>query len=720
MPTKRPPKPEVNEIATAEKDIDMFSGWLGRLENPDPVLRTEARGKGLKLYDEVARDAHAGSVLQTRYLAVVGKEWQVEPGARRKAQGARGRTPKITEEQKTADFVKDVLLSCNHDQARQELLEAILYGFYVWEVMWGYSEGQVWVEKLVGKHPRRFSFTLNRELRLLTPQNMIDGEPVPDRKFIVFSYGSSDNPYGQGLGQSLWWPTWFKKHGIKFWTVFCDKFGSPTPWGKYPPGTSKGDQDKLLSALEAMQQDNALVTPDGMLIELMEAKRSGRDNYEGYCEYMDKQISKRVLGQTATTEGTPGKLGNEQEQGEVRGDIVKADADLLCECENKTLMRWIVDYNVPAQGTGRRAQGYPQIWIRTEPEQDLKGLAERDKIIVADLGYRKMPESYIRDTYGIPEPEAGEELVQPPQASGQFGLQVPGYRLQDVPGARSPEPGAAFAEASDDWVRKYMDTISPTLDTVRDDGLNRIEAWLRGLDEPPGEDAFVAQIQSLLGQAYKGIDEALVADAVSEMYSWYRLKDLLPGIGEAAFGGPDVRAVDFLSKLDNHYVSKFIQNPEARDKINRALQDMYHDQGAGLFGRDPEALAEFRNLLSQELSDLEDWEVRRIVDTSVQRARSWAHIEQLQGVGVVEIVVQEGPGECDFCRTMNGKVIRVEVAHEEKVRQAGMTPEEYEAHLKDAANKPTLDNAESFVARGILPPYHPNCRGRIIKRRARA
>jgi hypothetical protein len=79
VPTKKPKKPEVREIATTGKDIDIFAGYINRLENPDPVLRTEAGGKGLKLYDEVDRDAHAGSVLQTRYLAVVGKEWNIEP-----------------------------------------------------------------------------------------------------------------------------------------------------------------------------------------------------------------------------------------------------------------------------------------------------------------------------------------------------------------------------------------------------------------------------------------------------------------------------------------------------------------------------------------------------------------------------------------------------------------------------------------------------------------
>jgi len=387
-------KPITDEIATTSKDIDIFAGWLNRLENPDPTLRTEAKGKGLKLYDEVDRDPHAGSALQTRYLSVAGKEWEVTPAA------------DDDQSKKVADFVSSTLESFNLTQATQELLQGILYGFFVGEIMWGTRKGS-WVPvKIIGKHPRRFSFTMERDLRLLTPQNMIEGEPVPDRKFIVFTFGSSDNPYGKGLGQKLWWPVWFKKNGIKFWLVFLDKFGMPTGVGKYPPGTPPEQQKALLDAIEAIQNETGVKIPNTMAIELLEAARTGKVTYETLCEYMDKQMSKAVLGQTASTEGTPGKLGSEDSQEEVRQDILKADADLLSEVFNVTLIPWIVDYNFPG------VTDYPKFWIRTKEEGDLKPLAERDKIIAGDL---RVPVGvkYFYDTYGIPAPEEGEDIVEP-------------------------------------------------------------------------------------------------------------------------------------------------------------------------------------------------------------------------------------------------------------------------------------------------------------------
>ncbi len=426
MSDKRIPQELRDEIATAAKDIDIFAGWLFRLENPDPVLRTEASGKGLRVYDEVARDAHAGSVLQTRALAVAGREYDVLPASDDDG------------DVEIAAFVKDALTDANLTQGLQELGQAVLYGYFVSEVIWTERDGRVVPGKFIGKHPRRFIFDMDRNLRMLTPQNMIDGEPVPDRKFITVSYGSTDNPYGSGLGQKLWWPVWFKKNGIKFWLTFLEKFGSPTAVGKYPTGTAADQQAALLDAIDAIQNDAGVKIPDTMAIELLEATRGGDAGYRELCEYFDRQISKAVLGQTASTEGTPGKLGNEEAQEDVRKDILKADADLLCEHLNATVVRWMVDINFPDAD-------YPTIWIRTDDDEDLNGLAARDKILSVDIGL-PITTRYFYDTYGIPTPEDGDELVSAPKPAPA----PPGPPMNDGGGAGfSDQSGETIDDKAD-------------------------------------------------------------------------------------------------------------------------------------------------------------------------------------------------------------------------------------------------------------------------------
>lgn len=396
-------KPVLDEIAVIEKDI--YQGFIGNtLINPDKTLKSESGGKGVEIYEDILRDPEIRQAMQTRRLAVTGREWEVIPAS------------EDSRDVKIAEFIEEAFLKCNFDVGRRQLLSAIVIGFKVSEIMWEYSEGSVWIKRFLGKESRRFTFDTKRNLKLLTLSNMIEGEEVPPRKFQVFSWGSeNDTPFGYGLGASLYWLDWFGKNSLKFWLIFADKFGTPTTIGKYPTGTAKAQQDVLLEALESIQQEAAIKIPDTMTIELLEAARTGSiDTYEKLCNYLDKKKTKLILGQTLTSDiGDKGSYAASQTHDDVRKEIVKADADELCEALNAQVVRWLVDYNFP------NVTKYPQVWIRTEDETDLKPLAERDRIIAVDIGV-PVTKKYFYDTYGIPEPQEGEEVIVIPARPGSF------------------------------------------------------------------------------------------------------------------------------------------------------------------------------------------------------------------------------------------------------------------------------------------------------------
>lgn len=451
MAERKVKKPDLNEIATTRNDPDIFAGWTLRLENPDTVLRTEGGSKGIRLYDEVDRDPHAGSVLQTRYLSVAGKEWEVLPAS----DSARDKT--------VADFVRDAFESLNFTQGLAELMQAALYGHYESEIMWRADGAAIVPARLVGKHPRRFVFDFDRRLRMLTPENLADGEDVPERKFIHFAFGSADNPYGKGLGQKLWWPVWFKKHGIKFWLIFLEKFGMPTIFGKYPSGTTTDQQQALLDAIEAIQSDTGVKIPESMGLELLEATRAGNVTHASLCDYMDRQISKAVLGQTLTTEVKgEGSYAASQTHNDVRQDILKADADMLCECLNNSLVKWTVDYNFVVSD-------YPKLWLRTDEEEDLNAVVERDRTLARDIGV-PISMRYFYDTYNIPEPEAGEEVVAPTATpDGMFSEPGMSAGQRPIEGLvdRMTGQAADVMAGIEAPVRRLLET-SETIDEFRD------------------------------------------------------------------------------------------------------------------------------------------------------------------------------------------------------------------------------------------------------------
>ncbi len=151
--------------------------------------------------------------------------------------------------------------------------------------------------------------------------------------------------------------------------------------------------------------------PQDMTIELLEASRSSSVNtYADLCEFMNRAIAKVILGQTLTSETSDagtyalGKVHNE-----VRLDIVKADADALCEAINRQAVRWICHLNFPPE---ELRNGYPKVWRRVEAEKNLKELAERDRILLKDLGLAAhTPLSYLSETYDIPLAGDGEEVM---------------------------------------------------------------------------------------------------------------------------------------------------------------------------------------------------------------------------------------------------------------------------------------------------------------------
>lgn len=417
-------QPITQEIASITRDVNrVFYGGVLQT-NDDDTLKSRGAGKGLKIYDELKRDAHAGAVLAKRKLAVTGRPWTLEPAS-----------DKAVDKQ-AAELVEGALKHLRFNHLCKRLLEATLKGFAVGEVMWEVRDGFVLPSRVIARDARRFVFGTEDELRLLTRENMITGEPMPDRKFIVHRRGADDDsPYGTGVGGMLFWPVFFKRNGITFWLTFADKFGSPTAIGKYPNGSGKTEQSKLLAALAAISQDAGVIVPEGMVIELLEASRTGSvDTYEKLVRYMDEQISKAVLGETMSTTAASTGLGSNQAgvQNEVRLEVAKDDGDELDETINDTLVRWIVEYNLPGATLPKLEHDFK------EPE-DLVQRATRDKTL-GEMGWEPS-EEYMLETYGEGWTRKAAPVMQP--GFGGFGF-----------GGGRPDPGtparAPLGDTADD------------------------------------------------------------------------------------------------------------------------------------------------------------------------------------------------------------------------------------------------------------------------------
>lgn len=197
------------------------------------------------------------------------------------------------------------------------------------------------------------------------------------------------------------------------------------------------------------------------------------------------------------------------------------------------------------------------------------------------------------------------------------------------------------------------------------------------------------------------------------------------------FGGPDTRAVNFFKRLDNFYFSGFVDNK--RPEFSKFLREEYLEKGAALFGRETgDSIDDFRKAAGGKLDHINDYAVRTIITSSVQRVRNYAHINSLrQGrYRYAQVVAIIDKKTSPICHHLNGKYLRVGVAAATVDRLTKLEPgdyalELYKSELGKAYSSDPVKYVEdrvgddgviedSLVAEGRgFPPYHPNCRSRL-------
>lgn len=431
-------KPVMQEIATTGDGRDITRGFVNPLmiaPPSDSVLRARG-GSDYAVYSEVLRDDQVIACFGQRQKAVTGKELLIEAGGKDK------------QSRMAADYMKEQLQNIGWDRTTEMMLFGIHYGFAVSEAMYETDGRFINLSAIKVRDRRRFGFDGSGRLRMKTQQNPT-GELMPERKFWSFNIGADhdDEPYGLGLGHWLYWPTFFKRNGLKYWLIFLEKFAQPTVVGKYGPNALPEEKTRLLQALSAIGTDSGVSMPEGMQVEFLEAARSGTADYASLIDKMDAAIAKVILGQTASTQGTPGKLGNDELQGDVRTDLTKADADLICESYNRSIGKWLTGWNFPNAIP-------PRVYRQVEPEEDSAKRAERDKKVV-DMGF-KPTLAYIKENYG----DGWEEKATPPEPPAQQLPQVKPAEFaaagenQPAPVQMAEQARAKSEKATSEWINQ--------------------------------------------------------------------------------------------------------------------------------------------------------------------------------------------------------------------------------------------------------------------------
>lgn len=399
--------PVMEEIAAAQTRLASSAFRLAAY-SPDDLLNQ----KGLAIYDQMQKDSQVRSCLNTKKFAVLSQGWDVQPASD---------DPRDVE---IAQFVRLCL-----DDMRGSLqdvlfasLDALAKGFSVQEINWkvipdGRYAGMIGLESVKSKDPSAFGFDMDeflnvRALTMTAPGFKAD---LPTEKFILYTYMPAyELPHGQSDLRAAYKHWWCKEQLTKFWLAYHEKYGMPTAKGGYKRGTPKDQQDDLLRVLDKIQQESAIVIPEDVTIELLEAQRGGEAGYQNAVEYHNKQIAKAILGQTLTSD--EGSRVGSMALGRVHQDVLgfyleKLKRDLEETVMREQVVRRLVEFNfggsagsLPAPGTSRRDGGAarcPHFTLGSLKERDLSQLGDLiSKLIAGEVVAPDEP--WIREYLGLP------------------------------------------------------------------------------------------------------------------------------------------------------------------------------------------------------------------------------------------------------------------------------------------------------------------------------
>lgn len=395
------------------------------------ILLDAERGNATR-YLELAeaieeRDLHYAAVLGTRKRSVAQLPITVEPAGDEPAQAEH------------AAFVQAWLDTGILEAALPDMLDAIGKGFSVMEIGWRTEPGHFAPECLTYRPQRWF------ETPVIMGQILGDASTVPDGmavmlrevggaaplnplKFVVHRHPMKSGLVMRGgIARLACWAWMFKAYTAGDWAAFCRNYGQPVRLGRYGPESSQADRDVLWSAVANIAGDCAAIIPKSMEVEFKEVGdvSKGGDLYERRCNWLDQQMSKAVLGQTATTDAIAGGHAVGRQHRQVQEDIERADAVLLAATITRQIIHPMVMLTFGPQA------GYPKALIGRPDELPADQLAEALHKLVP-LGLR-VGQAEIRRRLTLADPQDDDELLAAPATAAPAPMTRPPVEAPPVP-----------------------------------------------------------------------------------------------------------------------------------------------------------------------------------------------------------------------------------------------------------------------------------------------
>lgn len=306
--------------------------------------------------------------------------------------------------------------------------------------------------------------------------------PLSPNKFIIHEpHLISGTQIAGGLALPALFYFMLKSYDVTSWAAFIDRYGFPIRLGKYSRKATKDDITTLRRAVASIGADFGAVIPEGATIEIIESKTSSENSeaYQKMATWIDKQISKLVLGQTMTTDDGSSRAQGEVHE-EVRQDIATADALAIADTLNSCLVVPYIKFNFGEQ------ESYPEIVLYKPDEQNLEQVVNAiEKLAPHGLTIKA---DEIRSMLGLSKPEEKDEII-----GGRIPLS--GFEEETEQNANTELNAASTGNQSDssfvsDIESDYASDLVPISDEIA-------EVLEKAADKATDFDSFKAELLRL-------------------------------------------------------------------------------------------------------------------------------------------------------------------------------------------------------------------------------
>jgi phage gp29-like protein len=382
-------KPPIVETAEAYGSIGSLIKEISAIDDDLTNL------KGADIYKKMQNDPDVKIGLLIKTGGVLSQGWDLSPGLDEEE-------PEYNLAVEQMDYVQSVFdaMPGSLDDVLECMLEdALGCGVSIAEKNYRISDGKVSYSSIKTKDPAYFKFVYDDYMNLVGLKQQVNAgsKELDPSKFIYLGYNAK---YGEIAGISdlrSAYKYWWAKDKLTQWMlIHAEKYAMPTAKGTYAHGLGAEQQVEILRVLERIKTETALLVPDSVGIELLEAKNSAQSIYLPLLEWCGKQIIRSILGQTLTTDegARSGSLALGQVHQNILGIYIKKLQRNIEEFVNEQIIRDLIDYNWAVRH-------YPNFMLRLD-EKDINRLADvmfrLTQAAIVDPG-----ESWIREYLGIPD-----------------------------------------------------------------------------------------------------------------------------------------------------------------------------------------------------------------------------------------------------------------------------------------------------------------------------